>query len=998
MNRPTRPTRTSDKKVAAKAEPAGRSLGDMLRVAPKLSAPKDARAKLDGWLADIARSAAGKSIRQLVATSAKARDVLAAIAEASSYLWDLVRIEPERTALLLGAEPEARFAALLAGIANVAGSEDDAMAALRRAKAEAALLIAFADIGGVWPVERVTRALTEFADAAVGAAVRFLLRGAIAQKKLKPGDPANPEAGCGYVVLAMGKMGAFELNYSSDIDLIVLFDENAPALVAGVEAAPLYVRLTRGLVKLLQHRTGDGYVFRVDLRLRPDPASTQIAISITSALNYYESTGQNWERAAMIKARPCAGDLALGATFLNEVAPFIWRKYLDYGAVADIHAMKRQMAAYKGHDEIAIEGHNIKLGRGGIREIEFFVQTQQLVAGGRHPDLRGRETLATLEKLGAGGWISREAVRDLGEAYRFLRVTEHRLQMIADEQTHTLPAETEALDRFARFLGFAGRDAFAATLLDHLRKVQRHYARLFEGAPAAEASRRALKFPKNADDTETLDKLAAMGFHRPVEVSQAVRRWLSGDYRSLKSEFARAHLVELVPILIDHLARAENPDRALTALDRFLAGLHGGARLISLLLRNPDLVALLALTLGTAPRLADILALHPQVMDALIEPSFFGALPDAEKLSAEFSASLREARTYEDFLDRARQFGQEQMFLIGARILSGTVSAEQAGEAFARLADVIIRAVHRAVEENFAATHGRLYGQQSAVLALGKLGGREMTATSDLDLIIVYDFDETHAQSDGARPLHGTQYYARVTQRLVSALAAQTNHGALYNVDMRLRPSGRHGPIATMLGSFESYQEDDAWTWEHLALTRARVVSGSPAFAERVERIIRIVLCRPRDAEQVAGDVVEMRAAIATEKGDKERWNLRYVAGGLIDLEFIAQYLQLVHAAEKPDILDTATARVLDKATRLGLLKPEDSDVLRPAVRLYQDLTQILRLCLAGPFDPKAAGPGLLKLLARAADLPDFTTLEAHLAETQLKVRASFVRILGKAP
>ena len=1005
MNRPVKPPKRADAKaartIAKEAEQGGRTLAAMFSVAPNLSAPKEARGKLDAWLADVARTAAGKGIKRLVAGSAKTRDVLAAIAEASPYLWGLVGADPERAFALLAAEPETRFAALLAEVTRAcreAGSEDGAMAVLRHAKGEAALLIALADIGGVWPVERVTRALTQFADAAVTAALRFLLRGALAQGKLEARDPADPETDSGYVVLAMGKMGAFELNYSSDIDLIVLFDESAGALAGGVDPAPFYVRLTRSLVKLLQHRTADGYVFRVDLRLRPDPASTQIAISVASALNYYESTGQNWERAAMIKARPCAGDLALGEAFLKEVAPFIWRKYLDYGAVADIHAMKRQMAAYKGHDEIAIEGHNIKLGRGGIREIEFFVQTQQLVAGGRHPELRGRQTLSVLEKLGDDRWISPDAVRDLGDAYRFLRVTEHRLQMVADEQTHTLPVERAALDRFAHFLGYAGRDAFAAALLEHLRKVQRHYARLFEDAPAAEASRRALKFPKDADDTETLDKLAAMGFHRPVEVSQAVRRWLSGDYRSLKSEFARAHLAELVPVLIDHLARAENPDRALAALDRFLGGLHGGARLISLLLRNPDLVALLALALGTAPRMADILALHPQVMDALIEPSFFGALPDAKKLSTEFAGALREARTYEDFLDRARQFGQEQMFLIGARILSGTVSAEQAGEAFARLADVIIRAVHRTVEGNFAATHGRLARQESAVLALGKLGGREMTAASDLDLIIVYDFDEGHPQSDGARPLYGTQYYARVTQRLVSALAAQTNHGALYNVDMRLRPSGRSGPVATMLGSFESYQENEAWTWEHLALTRARVVSASPAFAARVERIIRDVLCRPRDAAQVAGDVVEMRAAIATERGDKERWNLKYVAGGLIDLEFIAQYLQLVHAATTPDILDAATARVFDKAARLGLLKPEEADVLRPAARLYQDLTQILRLCLAGPFDPKAAGPGLLKLLARAADLPDFTTLEAHLAETQAKVRASFVRILGRAP
>jgi glutamate-ammonia-ligase adenylyltransferase len=453
-----------------------------------------------------------------------------------------------------------------------------------------------------------------------------------------------------------------------------------------------------------------------------------------------------------------------------------------------------------------------------------------------------------------------------------------------------------------------------------------------------------------------------------------------------------------VPLLIDCLARAENPDAALTAFDRFVGGLHGGGRLFSLLRQNPDLVALVALMLGTAPRLADILSRYPQAMDALLDPTFFGSLPDEAKLAAELKRSIGEARSYEDLLDRLRMFSQEHMFLVGARILSGTVTAAQAGEAFARLADVVIRALHRAVEDVFAQQHGRIRGQTTALLALGKLGGREMTATSDLDLIIVYDFDQAEPQSDGARPLYGAQYFARLTQRLISALSAQTNYGALYQVDMRLRPSGRSGPVATRIDAFESYQETEAWTWEHMALTRARVVSAPSAFAARVESVIRDVLCRKRDPATVAQDVADMRGAIAKEKGEGARWDLKYVAGGLIDLEFIAQYLQLVHAAAHPDVPETTTARVFDKAWRLGLLAAEDADVLRPAAQLYHNLTQVLRLCLPGPFDPKTAGAGLLGLLARAADVPDFATLDAHLAETQQKVRACFTRILGRSP
>jgi glutamate-ammonia-ligase adenylyltransferase len=974
------------------------SLAQRITAAPGLSVPDEADARIGDWLGGIADTPAGKTLRRLCRVQPTLGALMMGLAEASPYLWELIRAEPERLVVLLETDPERRFDDILAEAARaIAATHDDGevMRQLRRMKAEAALLIALADIGGVWPVTQVIDLQTRLANAAVAISVDYLLADARRRGKLEIIEPAHPARGSGYIVLAMGKMGAGELNYSSDIDLIVFYD--AAALSRGTEPAPFYLRLTRRLVKLLQERTADGYVFRTDLRLRPDPASTQIAISTAAALDYYESRGQNWERAALIKARPCAGDIVAGGALLAALSPFIWRKYLDFAAVADVHAMKRQIHAYRGHDEIAVEGHNIKLGRGGIREIEFFVQTQQLIAGGRHPELRTRETLQTLGGLSDGGWIGAPVRDQLAAAYRFLRVVENRLQMVADEQTHTLPADREGLERFARFAGFRNRDAFAEALLLHLRRVQHHYATLFEHAPAGEAGRRTLVFLPATDDRETLDRLTEMGFRQPLEVSALVRVWGTQAYGSLKGQFARSRLSELVPVLLHHFARSANPDAAVIAFDRFLAGLHGGGRLFSLLRQNPDLVALIALVLGTAPRLADSLAQFPEAMDAVIDPNFFGALPEESALAAGLERSLRQAGSYEDFLDRIRIFAQEQMFLIGTRILSGTAPAEQAGEAYARLADVLVRALHRAIEEQFTRLHGRIAGQETAILALGKLGGREMTATSDLDLIVVYDFDPERPESAGPRPLYGAQYFSRLTQRLISGLTAQTNHGLLYQVDMRLRPSGRSGPVATQIDGFADYQENEAWTWEHMALTRARVVSASPQFAARVEQVIRAVLCRPRDAAMVAGDVVEMRKAIASEKGDSDRWDLKYVAGGLIDLEFIAQYLQLVHAARTPDILDTSTARVLEKAWRLGILQPEDAEVLRPAARLYHDLTQVLRLCLSGPFDPKAAAPGLIGLLARAADVPDFATLDAFIVETQAKVRASFDRILGRS-
>jgi [glutamine synthetase] adenylyltransferase / [glutamine synthetase]-adenylyl-L-tyrosine phosphorylase len=972
------------------------ALAQRIRASQHLVAAGEARTRVNDWLAEISATAAGAALPRLFSAHPALEVLMMSVAEGSRYLWELARADPARLVALLEAEPERRFDDILADAGRaIAAAHDEAevMRLLRHMKAEAALLIGLGDIGGIWPVTQIIERQTELADVAVGSAVDHLLADAQRRGKLKISDPERPAAGSGYIVLAMGKMGAGELNYSSDIDLIVFYDADAP--LPGTEPVPFYVRITRSLMKLLQERTADGYVFRTDLRLRPDPASTQIAISTASALDYYESRGQNWERAALIKARPCAGDLAAGEALLGGLSPFIWRKYLDFAAVADVHTMKRQIHAYRGHDQIAVEGHNIKLGRGGIREIEFFVQTQQLIAGGRHPELRTKETLRTLDVLADGGWIGDLVRDDLEAAYRFLRAIENRLQMIADEQTHTLPPDRQGLERFARFAGFPDRDAFADALVAHLRTVQRHYATLFESAPGVEAGRGILQFPSQADDKETLDRLTEMGFRQPLEVSARVRSWSTGVHGSLKSESARSRLAEIVPVLLQQFARSANPDAAVIAFDRFLAGLHGGGRLFSLLRQNPDLVALIALVLGTAPRLADSLAQFPQVMDAVVDPSFFGALPEESEIAAGLDRSLQQAGSYEDFLDRIRIFAQEQMFLIGTRILSGTVSAEQAGEAFARLADVLTRSLHLAIEEQFARLHGRIAGQETAILALGKLGGREMTASSDLDMIVVYDFDLEHPESTGPRALYGGQYFSRLTQRLISALTAQTNYGVLYQVDMRLRPSGRSGPLATRIDGFAGYQQDEAWTWEHMALTRARVVSSSPQFAARVEELIRAVLCRPRDAEMVAGDVVEMRKAIATEKGDSERWNLKYVAGGLVDVEFIAQYLQLIHAARTPDILDTSTARVLEKAWRLGALTTEDAEILRPAVRLYDDLTQILRLCLSGPFDPGAASPGLMGLLARAADVPDFATLDAFLGETQTKVRASFNRILG---
>jgi [glutamine synthetase] adenylyltransferase / [glutamine synthetase]-adenylyl-L-tyrosine phosphorylase len=959
--------------------------------APSVAASDKADQRLADWLAELKPEQAAAIDRLLDDPFAKT--ILRGIAEFSPFLFDLIRADAARLIRLLQCDPDVHLAALIETTAHevlAATGEADVMRLLRRMKSEAALLIALCDIGGVWPVMSVTAALTELAVSSVQSALGYVLRQESARGRLSPSSHDRPEDDSGLFVLAMGKMGAGELNYSSDIDLIVFFDPAAPTLARDIEPQPFFVRVTQALARLLQQRTGDGYVFRVDLRLRPDPSSTQVAISTEAALHYYEREGRTWERAAMIKARPCAGDISAGEALMADLAPFVWRKHLDFAALADVHDMKRQMQTYRGQSEIAVEGHNIKIGPGGIREIEFFAQTQQLIAGGRHAELRVRPTLEALNVLASNNWITFQACDELTAAYQFLRRVEHRLQMIADEQTHSLPDDIEAVERFACFLGYQSRAAFANDLLTHLNIVQGHYSKLFEGDPAGTVKLPDIDYSAGPEDPRLLAHLAALGFEEPIAVAKTVQQWLAGEYRVFRTESTRSAFAEFVPALIDGLAHAEEPDRAVVAFDRFLQALQRGGRLITLLSQNRELVALVALVLGAAPRLGDMLARQPQLMDGLIDPRFFGAMPDRREISTRLAATLKDANSYEEFLDRLRLFGQESLFLIGTRILSGTVSAQQASVAFADVAEGIVHTVHGLVTDRFATQHGRIRGQETAILALGRLGGREMTASSDLDLILLYDFDPDQPDSDGDLSLHGAHYFARFTQRLISAFTTRTNYGVLYDIDMRLRPSGRAGPLASHVRSFAEYQEREAWTWEHMALTRARVISASPAFRERIEQVIREALTRPREVSGIANDVAEMRRAIALEKGEDDLWDLKYASGGLTDIDFIAQYLQLVHASARPEILDVSTLQVLDNAERLGVLPHAAADILRPAARLYHDLTQILRLCVSGKFNPETAGEDLLRVMARAGDAPDFSSLQARVKETQAEVRRVF--------
>jgi glutamate-ammonia-ligase adenylyltransferase len=967
------------------------ALAERIVAAPRPAQAAVAKRKLAALLGEEAAAALARFVKR-----DKVEALLLGIADHSPYLWTLISEEPARLIRLLAASPDASLERLLTAIA--ARRDDDEthlMGFLRKAKRESALLVALADLGGVWDLVEVTEALTRFADAAVSAALSFLLRN-YAQTGRLALDAETPdiERDSGIVVLALGKHGARELNYSSDVDLVVFFDQFTKSAPAGAEPSPLFARLTKALARLLQEPTGEGYVLRVDLRLRPDPGATAVAMAISSAYAYYETLGQNWERAAMIKARPVAGDRELGEKFLRDLSPFIWRKYFDYASIADVHAMKRQIHAFRGHEEVKAAGHDVKLGRGGIREIEFFVQTQQLIFGGRRPRMRGPRTLDMLAELQADGWVSAEAERELSQAYVFLRRVEHRLQMIADQQTQRLPADRHELSRFAKFCGYDRLDRFTAELLRHLRRVETHYARLFENAPGLDAQAGSLVFTGVVDDPETLLTLRRMGFREPERAAETIRGWHFGRRAAIQSQRARETLTELVPALLESFATSGDPDAALATLDAALARMTAAVELFSILRSNAELRGLFADVLGSAPRLANVIATRPHVLDGVIDPSR-GANFEAMTLSARLEAFLAGAVTFENVLDRVRDFAAEDMFLIGVRLLSGALDPDRAGRAYSALAEAIVGALLDRVAEVFAEEHGRVAEGRVALIGMGKLGSREMTAASDLDLILIYDFPDG-AESNGRRPLPAVLYYTRLTQRLVSALTAPTKAGRLYEVDLRLRPSGRKGPLATQFRGFVQYQRSEAETWEHMALTRARVIAGDARLAREIDRAIASVLRKPRERAKLAKDVREMRALIAREKGDADPWDLKLVAGGLLDIEFIAQFLVLAEAKDHPKIRDVSTRAIIAAAGAAGLVTPGQARALVDAHRLFTDTTQLMRLSIDGSFDPSRAAGGVTRRIAAAAALPDIKSLEGAIREARNEVRKAFEAILAQ--
>ncbi len=936
-------------------------------------------------------SALAGAMRELALDPA-GRRLLEAIFGNSPYLTQSSLREPGFLVRLLEQGHDLTFAEVLHRLNRELAAElprADLMAALRHEKRRAALIIALADLAGLWPLLQVTAALSRFAEAALRLAVRHLVAEAV-----KAGDiaPRDLDAS-GFIVLALGKLGAHELNYSSDIDLILLFDAERAHYVGRHSAQALFNNLAHELVRMMAERTGEGYVFRTDLRLRPDPGATPPAVALRAALSYYESAGQNWERAALIKAWPVAGDREAGAAFLAELRPFLWRKHLDFAAIQDIHSIKRQINAHRGGARIAVEGHDVKIGRGGIREIEFFAQTQQLIWGGRQPELRHAGTLDALNALVATGHITRGICDALSEAYHFLRKLEHRLQMVDDAQTHRVPSDPAGLYRVALLMGFASAAEFAQALTSQLATVENIYMRLFEEAPSLSGPGN-LVFTGTDDDPETLKTLAKLGFADPSTVSEIIRAWHHGRYRATRSQRARELLTELVPSLLAAFGASPNPDTAFLRFDSFLARLPAGVGIFSLFYNNPRVLNLIAEIMGAGTRLADAIARRPILLDAVLSESFFETPPLRATLANELNAALGQASHYEEMLDLARRWIGDRKFKIGVQLLRHWLNGEKAGAAFADVAETAIDCLLPLVAAEFERSHGKVPGGELVVLGLGKLGSREMTVTSDLDLILVYDAPETVEASDGPRPLSIPAYYARLSQRFINALTAQTSEGGLYDVDMRLRPSGTSGPIASSFPAFRRYHQESAWTWEQMALTRARVIAGPARLGGAVRAEIQWILTRKRNAKVVVVEVDDMRRRIADEHRNLDLWDVKHRSGGMLDIEFIAQYLQLREAAQHSEVLDVNTTGALQALARVGALAPEAAADLIPALALWRNVQSLLKLTAEEPFDEEKASPALKAILAAGAGSVDFAALKEDMEAVALKALAHYDAII----
>jgi [glutamine synthetase] adenylyltransferase / [glutamine synthetase]-adenylyl-L-tyrosine phosphorylase len=885
--------------------------------------------------------------------------------------------------------------ALTSTHAAAALNEEDAKVCLRQAKSDVHLACALGDLMSTLSLDQVTKALSDLGDIATQVALK------LAAQNASPRDAASfhsPEVVPGLFIIAMGKHGAHELNYSSDIDLAAFYDRDAFGEDFQDGAGGTCVRIVQSLSRILEDVTPDGYVFRVDWRLRPDPASTPIAVSLRAAEAYYESVGQNWERAAFIKARVIAGDTCAAQVLMDHLRPFIWRKNLDFAAIDDVQSILRQIHAVRRSTDLDDPSFDVKLGRGGIREIEFFVQTQQLILGGRDTNLRGRRTLDSLDALVVAGRIDGEVRDDLARGYRFLRAIEHRIQMLDDEQTHKLPSDPARRARVAVLSGHGDVAALDRDIRACRELVRQRVRELFPESAALSSDAGSLVFTGVDDDPETLETLAGLGFKDPSQVAKAIRSWHHGQIGATRTVRARELLTALTPDLLASIAATGEPDAGFARFHDFFAALPAGVQVLSLFKAEPQTLRDTCSTLALAPRLGEALAKRPAILDAMLSQRFNAPLhlDEAGTRHGVFSDALKGGIGFEEALDIVRRVHREEAFRIGFQVLHGQAKAKDAGIAYSDLAQATIAALLPVAKAALAGAHGQFPGR-IAICAWGKLGGQEIAADSDLDLMIVYDPDDSEGESDGPRPLSAEQYHARVTQRLVSALSVQTTEGSLYEVDMQLRPSGTKGPVAVRVSALEHYYNGQAWTWEYQALTRLRPVAGDESLCAQIGELARSALARPRDTAKTLTDIITMRAKMVAAHPVRGPWDIKRQSGGLIDLEFLVQAYQLAGAAKGLDVVRPNTLDALAALAQAGEMEQEIAGRLSFAGAILHDIRQILAVASGPAFDPASASQGLKTAIALALNAPDFASATAILVDAMNVIAQAWQKLAASA-
>ena len=907
---------------------------------------------------------------------ARLTQLLSHLGAHSPYLLGLILHHTEWFQKILDLGVDAAAAALQEEMSSMPATAMDAnllMRDIRRLKARWALLDALADITGQWKLKQVTGALTRLASFTLDLCCNHLLWQGHSRGEIRLKDEAQPMRESGLIVLGMGKFGAEELNYSSDIDLILLYERGALEYIGKHDIQRFFSRLALELVRLMQERTADGYVFRTDLRLRPDPASTPPALSTAGAMTYYETVGQNWERAAMIKAKPVSGDIAAGEQFLRELRPFIWRKYLDYPAIDDILSIKRQMHARAGQ-EIQLLGHNVKTGAGGIREVEFFAQVHQLIWGGRLAILRSRGTCETLVCLTEAKLLDDATRIRLTESYEFLRMVEHRLQMVADEQTHKLPATEEGLDAIAFFCGFEDAVAFRSHLLEIMHFVHENFADAFSEKQELSSGEGNLVFTGVDPDEGTLETLRSFGFSDPEHVWRSIAAWHRGSRRATRTKRARELITEITPVLLAAIGKAAEPQQAFLRLDEFVSRLPSGVQLFALLQAQPQLTTLLARILGGAPGLAEVLSRQPSLFDVVLSGDIYA---NAQSDAGDWlQAMLSHARNADEQWQQLVRYRQEQEFWVGIRVLRGELAPRDALPLLSTVAERVLNELMQLVEAEFARDYGRIEGGQFAILAMGRLGAHETCFGSDLDLVFVYDVPDAESKSDGARSFDARVYYNRLAQRIIGLLEAPGPYGKLYAVDTRLRPSGKDGHLAVQLEGFRQYFEQSAWSFEYMALCRARPVAGHKTLQEKISREIDALFKRPQTWEKLRADVAELRQRITQEFPPRSGWDVKYAQGGLLELDFLIQSLALARA---PQALPSSSLILVDALEAANIFTREEAISLRASYEAELDVQALLRLCQADGRRPPSEG--VLRLMHQILGLPETADLGKVLSE-----------------